>query len=140
MGSTLPATVAPSRGLHILLWVVQGLLAAVFGVTGITKAITPIEQLAHQMSWIAEAAPGLVRFIGLAELTGAVGMILPAGLRVAPWLTGLAGLGLAAIMALAVGFHVHREEYYMLPVNFLLGGLALFVAWGRFNGAPIPSR
>lgn len=81
-----------------------------------------------------------MRFIGIAELAAAVGLILPALTRILPKLTPLAGLGLAVIMVLAAGFLVQRGEMSALPINFLLGALAAFVAWGRWRKVPIAPR
>jgi putative oxidoreductase len=73
----------------------------------------------------------LLRFIGVAELAGGLGLILPAATRIRPMLTPLAALGLATIMTLAFVFHIQRGEWDALPVNAVLGALAAFVAWGR---------
>jgi len=85
--------------------------------------------------------PGpLVRFIGAAELAGAIGLLLPGLLRIRPVLTPLAGIGLATVMLLATGFHVTRGEYGVLAMPLGLGALAAFVAWGRLRAVPIASR
>lgn len=130
------STTKPSRGLHISLWIVQGLLALAFGMAGTMKLLTPISELAEAMPWVADA-PALVRFIGASELAGALGLILPAALRIMPRLTAWAGVGLFVVMVLGAGFHASRGEFASLPVNVLLGALAGFVAWGRFKAAPI---
>ena len=130
----------PNRGLHTGLWVVQGLLALTFGVAGSMKAFTPIADLAQKMSWPAEVPAALVRFIGACELLGAIGLILPAATRILPKLTPLAASGLTLVMVLASLFHVSRGELRAGPVNFALGALAIFVAWGRFKKAPIAGR
>src|SRR5262249_11429635 len=77
------------------LWVVQGLLAALFLFTGTMKLIMPIEALTQQV-----ALPGwFLRFIGTCEVLGAIGLILPAALRIFPILTSFAAAGLVVIMA-----------------------------------------
>jgi hypothetical protein len=73
---------------------------------------------------------GLVTFIGLSEIAGAVGIVLPMAANVAPWLSPAAATGLAAIMLLAVFYHVRRHEPPAVPAAFFL--LAVFVAAGRF--------
>jgi uncharacterized membrane protein YphA (DoxX/SURF4 family) len=83
---------------------------------------------------------GLTRFIGVTEILGGLGIVAPAALRIAPELTVWAAYGLAAIMILAVIFHISRNEFQALPMNFFLGSLAVFVAWGRSVKAPILSR
>jgi hypothetical protein len=76
----------------------------------------------------------------MAELAGALGLILPAVTRIKPWLTPLAAAGCAIIMALAVPFHVMRGESNVIGMHVIVVGLSLFVAWGRFRKAPIASR
>ena len=129
----------PSRGLHIALWVAQVVLAVAFSMAGFMKLVVPIDEMARDMSWVYEARE-LVRFIGAAEVMGAAGLVVPAAMRIKPWLTPLAALGLGLIMLLAMGFHVTRNELENLPVNLALGGVAAFIAWGRWKKAPIPER
>jgi hypothetical protein len=131
---------ARGKGLHLALWVAQGLLAAAFFGAGVMKTTAPLEQLRAAMPWVNGAMGHLVRFIGTAELLGAVGLVLPAATRVKPWLTPLAALGLAVVMVLASLTHVARGEFPMLGVNAVLGGLAAFVAWGRSRKVPITPR
>ena len=130
----------PSKGLHITLWVVQVLLALAFGMAGFMKLTAPMDQLAQKMAWVAATPPPLVRFIGFSELMGALGLILPAATRIKPFLTGLAGAGLAVVMVLAIGMHVTRGEFPMLIGPVVLGALSAFVAWGRLKKAPIAPR
>jgi uncharacterized membrane protein YphA (DoxX/SURF4 family) len=129
----------PTKGWNIGLWIGQVLLALPFGLAGVMKTFTPIDELGQKIPWVSEL-PNLVRFIGISELLGAIGLILPAATRVRPVLTPLAAVGLAVVMVLAAGFHVLRGELHALPVNVVLGGLAVFVAWGRFRKVPIEPR
>ena len=118
--------------MHILLWVVQVLLACAFGMAGVMKSTQPIDALVQGgMAWAAEMPVAMVRFIGISELLGALGLILPAATKIKPSLTPLAALGLLTIMILAMAFHLSRGEAQALPINMVLGGLAAFVAWGR---------
>lgn len=126
--------------IHIALWIVQGLLAAAFGFAGVLKLTAPIPELAAQMGWPGDIPGLLVRFIGLSELAAALGLVLPAALRIRPMLTPLAAAGLVVVMTLAAGFHGMRGEPEALPINLALGALAAFVAWGRFRKVPIASR
>lgn len=129
-----------SKGLHIALWVVQVLLALSFLGAGLMKELTPIDQLAQKMAWVSATPAALVRFIGIAEIAGALGLILPALTRIKPFLTGLAGVGLATVMVLALGMHLSRGEFPMVGGPVVLGALAAFVAWGRLKKAPIAPR
>lgn len=121
------------------LWVVQVLLALAFGASGMMKLATPIAELAQKLPWVVDM-PGLTRFIGLSEVLGAIGLILPSATRIQPKLTALAGAGLTLVMTLAAAFHLSRGEGGHIVPNLVLGGLAAFVAWGRAKGAPIASR
>ena len=135
------STIVPrKKGLHIGLWVVQVLVGVLFLLAGLGHAVMPIDQLAAQNPWIGGAMGHFVRFIGVAELLGGIGMILPAATRIKPGLTPLAALGLATIMVLAAITHIARGEPQMIGINIVLGGLAAFVAWGRWRKAPIAPR
>lgn len=133
---------APTKGFNPLraaLWAVQILLGLAFLMAGFMKATQPYEALSGQMAWVAAVHPMLVKFIGVSELAGGLGLILPSATRIAPWLTVWAAAGLVLVMVLAAGFHIYRGEFAAVPVNLVLGGLAAFVAWGRTR-APIAPR
>jgi putative oxidoreductase len=129
-----------SKALHFSLWGVQILLALAFTSGGVVKSTQPIAELAAKLVWPGAMPEALVRFIGVSELLGGLGLILPAATRIKPVLTPLAGVGLAIIMLFAAIFHVVRGEFGALPINFALGALAAFVAWGRWKKAPIAPR
>ena len=90
--------------------------------------------------WFYEAPELLVRFIGLSEVAGALGLILPAATRIQPRLTVFAADGLAIIMVLAALFHISRGEYGPIAINVVLFPLATFVFYGRWKLAPIEPR
>ena len=138
--TTSAAVAQESKGFHIGLWVVQALLGAAFLMAGGTKLTTPMDQLLANMPWVSGAMGPFVRFIALAEVLGALGLILPSATRIQPRLTVLAALGLATVMTLAAATHIVRGEFGMVPINATLGGLAAFVAWGRAKKAPIEPR
>jgi uncharacterized membrane protein YphA (DoxX/SURF4 family) len=137
-----PSITAPqaSRGLRIALWVAQALLAVAFIGAGLMKSTVPIEELAKNMSWVPRYSPGMVRFIGASELLGGVGLLLPALTRILPVLTPVAASALTLVMVLAAGEHLTNGEAPMVVSNLVLGGLAAFIAWGRFTKAPIAPR
>jgi putative oxidoreductase len=118
--------------LNLWLWAAAGLLAVAYLMAGGMKATQPIDRLAGQMKWPADL-PRLTRFVGVAEVLGAIGLILPLLTGILAWLTPLAALCLVAIQMLAIGFHVTRKEPQILPANLLLLALAAFVAWGRLS-------
>jgi putative oxidoreductase len=130
----------PSRALGVGLWIAQVALAVPFGLAGLMKSTLPMADLAKNVPWAPDAPAALVRLIGVAELAGAFGLLLPSLTRIAPVLTPLAAAGLAVVMALATAFHVHRGELAALGLPVLLGVLAAVVAWGRFGRARIVPR
>lgn len=126
--------------LNIALWVAQVLLAAMFLMAGIMKATQPIEELSQSMTWVNDFSAGMVRFIGISELLGGIGLLLPALLRIKPIFTPLAALGLFIIMVLAFIYHISNAEYQALGINLILGAIAVFIAWGRYKKAPIQPK
>lgn len=136
--TTLNPTARPHHVLNVVLWIVRLLLAAAFLAAGMMKLTQPAAQLATMLVWTAEVPLLLVRFIGLAEVAGALGLVLPAVTRIQLQLTRWAPLGLTAVMPLAALFHVLRGEVTAAP-SVVLGLLAAFVAWGC-GRVPILSR
>ncbi len=123
--------------MNITLWIVQILLALAFAMAGVTKTTQPIEKLATNMGWVNDVTAQIVRLIGMLELLGAAGLILPAVTGIWPWLTPVAGISLVLTMVGAMITHVRRREFSGLGVNVILLALALFVAYGRFVIAPL---
>jgi uncharacterized membrane protein YphA (DoxX/SURF4 family) len=115
--------------MNVTLWVVQILLALAFLVSGITKAIRPSEKL---RAGFPELPPGVIRLVAVAEILGALGLILPGLTRVATVLTPVAAAGLAIIMIGAVVTHARRNEGRAVVVNVVLLALTVVVAVGRF--------
>ena len=126
--------------MHIALWIAQVLLALLFAGAGSAKVLTPLGELAQSLPYTADLPGWLVRFIGVSEVAGALGLILPALTRRLPGLTPLAGLGLCIVMVLATGFHLMRAEYSAMPMTIVIGAVAAFVAWGRWMKRPIAPR
>lgn len=126
---------------NIGLWVAQVALAGMFLMAGSMKLMSgPAEMVAMGMMWAENAPVTLIKFIGLAEVAGGLGLILPAATRIMPDLTKLAAAGLAVIMVLAAGLHITRGEFEVVPMNVFLFALAVFVIWGRTKKAPITPR
>jgi hypothetical protein len=109
------------------LWVVQGLLAAMFLFAGGMKLITPVAALAAMSPFPGE----FIQFIGVCEVLGAVGLILPYALRIFPALTSLAAGGLVIIMAGATVTTLAIGGGVLAAPTLLLGLLAAVVAYGR---------
>lgn len=123
--------------MNIALWIAAILLAVAFLGAGFTKLSKSREQLAPKMHWVNGATDGQVKLVGLVEVLGAVGLILPALTGIAPILVPLAALGLALVMVGAVVVHVKSGDAFAAtaPAIVLLL-LSLFVAWGRAFAAP----
>jgi uncharacterized membrane protein YphA (DoxX/SURF4 family) len=116
----------------IALWVVQVLLAAAFVVSGATKLSQPKEKLIKKWAWVEDFSQGSVRIIGVLEVLGAIGIVVPALTGIVPSLTPLAALGLVLTMIGAALTHLRRTEYGNIAMNAVLLVLAAFVAYGRF--------
>lgn len=126
-----------NKKMNIALWVAQVLLGVMFLMAGFTKATMPIEQLAGSLPWVQEVSTGLVRFIGISELLGGLGLLLPSILRIKPILTPIAAIGLAVVMLFAMVFHISMGEMNVIGVNIVMMAIAGFIAWGRFKKVPI---
>lgn len=130
-----------NKGWNIGLWVAQIALAGMFLMAGSMKLTSsPADMAAMGMLWAENSPVALIRFIGISEVLGGLGLILPAATRIMPDLTKLAALGLAVIMVLASGVHIVRGEFEVVPMNAILFALAVFVIWGRSKKAPIAPR
>ena len=121
--------------MNIALWIVQGLLSALFLFGGVSKLMIPIEEITASVP-----LPGyFIQFIAVAEILGAIGLILPWALRILPGLTPLAASGLVIIMIgatamMAAGVGGGDPVGALFPG--ITGLLAAFVAYGRFTSAP----
>lgn len=122
--------------MNVALWVIQGLLAVLYLLAGATKASRPIESLGKSMSWARDIPPALVRFIGAAEVLGAIGLVLPEITGILPWLTPAAAVGLVVVQVSAALFHASRRETSALPANAVLLVLAAIVLYGRLAIVP----
>ena len=116
------------------LWVTQGLLAAVFAFAGASKLITPPEMLAMMSPFPVV----FIQFIGVCEVLGALGLVLPLALKIRPELTTLAALGLTVIMAGATLSTLAMGAGVLALVPFVILVLTAGVAYGRRNLLTIP--
>jgi uncharacterized membrane protein len=118
--------------MNVALWIVSGVLAAAYLAAGLMKALRPKESLQANLAWVEDFSPATVRLIGILEILGAIGLILPWVTGVARILTPLAAVGLAVIQILAIPVHLRRKEPRALAANIPLLLAAVFVAIGRF--------
>lgn len=131
----LPPPADRSRSMDIAVWIVTGLLAAMFLMAGATKLAKSKEQLVTdpKMGWAQPFPEGLIKFIGAAEVAGAAGLILPGLFGIATWLVPAAAIGLAALMLGAIVTHGRRGEWPNVVMNVVLLALAVFVAVERIG-------
>jgi hypothetical protein len=128
-----PVTDRPSTATNRALWAIQALLALLFLFTGTLKLVVPLEALKGPI-----LLPGLfLRFIGVCEVLGAIGLFLPAITRIRPALTALAAAGLVIIMVGATTVTLAAGPIAPALMPFVVGVLAGFVAYGRWRVAPI---
>lgn len=118
--------------MNIALWITQGLLAALFLMSGTMKTFTPKQKLAEKMPWANDFSAGAIKFIGITQLLGALGMVLPMLTHILPILTPMAGIGLALTMLVAAVYHVRKNEAKVIGKNLLFLAMAAFVTVGRF--------
>lgn len=121
--------------MNTALWITTGLLAAVFLVAGFNKMLIPREKLARAPGggWVLDFSGGFVKRLGAVEILGAIGLILPALLDIAPVLVPLAAVGLGVVMVGAAIVESRRHEFMHVLLNLTYLALAVFVAWGRFG-------
>ena len=120
--------------MNIALWIVQALLAALFLFAGGMKLVLPIEEMMKQMPL---PLPGwFVRFTGIVEGLGALGLILPWLLGIRPNLTPLAAAGLVIVMIGATVYTAAAGDLASALMPLLVGLLCAFVAYGRWRLAP----
>src|SRR5436190_11825613 len=123
--------------MNIVLWIIQILLSLLFLFAGATKFVMPVEEMNRQAP---VALPGLLlHFIGACEILGALGLILPALVRIKAGLTPLAAAGLA-IITLGATVITLKGAIGMAVLPLVACLLSIFVAYGRWRVAPIASR
>jgi uncharacterized membrane protein YphA (DoxX/SURF4 family) len=120
--------------MNMALWIAAIVLAVAFIGSGLLKQLVPKDKLVtFGQGWAQDFSPTSIRLIGLAEVLGAVGLIVPAVTHIAPILVPLAAIGLILVMAGAAVVHARRGEPANAVVNVVLLALAVFVVWGRLG-------
>jgi hypothetical protein len=126
--------------MHVALWIVAGLLAAVLLVST-SKMVVPRERIAamggHAAAWVMDFSPAALRVIGTLELLAVAGLILPAALGIAPVLVPVTAICVAALFAGATTMRLRRGERRTIVPDLIYFGLAVFLAWGRLGPAPL---
>ncbi len=122
--------------MNVLLWILQGLLAALFLLAGLMKASQSKNVLRERggkrTEWLDDVSAGTVRLIGLLELLAGIGLIVPQLTGILPWLTPLAAVGLVLTMIGAMTVNVRYGNRVAIIENIVLLLLAGFVAYSRF--------
>jgi hypothetical protein len=127
----------PSKVLNSFLWVAQIILAAILIWAATLKLFQPVEKLAVMWPWVAQVPFMLLKFTGIVDLLGALGLILPAFLRIKPKLTPITAIAIIVLMICASIFHISRGEASEIGVNIAFAIIAAFIAWGRLVRVPI---
>jgi uncharacterized membrane protein len=118
--------------MNIVLWIDQVILAFIFIIAGVLKATTSKDKLLKQLPWVVDYSFGTVKFIGISEFLGGIGLIVPWMTGIVPVLTPIAAIGICIIMALALASeHLKKKEYKEVAFNTVLLILAAIVAVGR---------
>jgi hypothetical protein len=121
-----------SKTIHVFLWVAQVILA-VFFIMGAVLKFQSIDKTAVMMPWVGQVPSLVVRLLGIIDLLGAAGLILPLLLRIKPQLTAWTAVCIIALMICAIVFHVSRGEAAVIGFNIFCVVVAAFIAWGRFK-------
>jgi putative oxidoreductase len=124
------------KGLILALWIAQGLISLTLVWGAYAKLLQPLEDTAKMLPWALDN-PGLLKFTGIIDLLGGLGIILPAALRIQPKLTVFAAYGIIALMVLGSIFHISRGEAPLIGMNIFIILIAVFIAWGRTKKLPI---
>ena len=119
--------------MNTIIWVAQGILAAVFLAAGLLKLTNTRAALKDKTPYVEDFTDGQVKAIGTLEVLSAIGVVLPAALKILPLLTPIAACGQALTMIAAAATLIRRGEYAHVPLNVVIFALAVFVAVERFG-------
>lgn len=117
--------------MNIALWVAQAILAFIFGMAGFTKTFQP-DKARAAFDWAKEAPVSFILFIGITEILGVIGIIVPYATGILPFLTAWAAIGFAIIMVLAMVVHARERDTRGIIMNVVFSALSLAVAYGRW--------
>ena len=123
----------PLKILNIALWIAQVVLALTFIWAAYMKLFAPVEKVAAMWPWAGQVPVTLLKFTGIVDLAGSIGLVLPALLKIKPILTPIAAVGIILLMVCASVFHISRGEASVIGANIVFAAIAAFIAWGRFK-------
>lgn len=119
-----------------VLWVTQAIVALAMLASGVMKMVTPRDRLIERMGWASDFSANQIRFFGIIEVLGGLGLVAPPALGILPILTPIAATGLLVVMAGAAVTHARRGEKAMIMAPVVLGALCAVIAIGRFVWVP----
>ena len=119
--------------LNALMWIVQVMLSVSLFWAAWTKLFTPIVEIAQMWPWTGEVSPNFVKFTGLIDLLGGLGLVIPPLFQMNKKLVPLAAIGIVLLMISASAFHIMRGEASQIGFNLIFAALTAFVAWGRLS-------
>ena len=128
----------PSKVLRTSIWLVQVLAFIAFGLVGLIKLFKPIPELAAMWPWTGQLPVAIVRTLGVIDLAGGIGVLVPSLTRIKPGLTVVAALCCVALQICAMVFHISRGEIAATPVNAVFLALVAYVFWGRRKVVILP--
>ncbi|QQQ74679.1 DoxX family protein [Saccharothrix sp. 6-C] len=126
--------------MDLALWIITGVLAAAYFFGGAGKLVLPKQKIAAagpSAAWTEDWSAGAIKAIGALEVLGAVGLVLPAVLGIAPALVPVAATGLVVVMVGATVVRVRRRESKLVVVDLVYLALLAFVVWGRLVAEPL---
>ncbi|MEB3032881.1 DoxX family protein [[Mycobacterium] nativiensis] len=125
--------------MNTTLWIIAGVAAAAYAIGGATLLLLPrkkYRELGANQQWVDDFSDGQLTAIGTIKLIGAIGLILPATVGVAPLLVPIAATGLMLFMAGAATTRFRRSEWGYMAGDVAFIALFAFLAWGRFALQP----
>ena len=125
---------------NVILWILQAVVAVMFIMPGFMKMLLPIQTLSAMLPWTGQVSPYMVRGLGLIDVLGGVGVVLPSLLLVKPQLAGTVAIACILLMISAIIFHISRGEASVIGFNIVVIFILAFIAWGRNIKAPIQSK
>ncbi len=117
--------------MNTTVWIIQGILALMFLLAGLMKSTQSKEKLSKSLPWVNDFSLQTVRFIGVSELLGAIGVIIPQLTGIFPILSPIAAIGLVVVMILAASHHIRKNEFKEIAFNAVLLILSAIVAYYR---------
>lgn len=118
--------------MNIGLWIVQASLSGIYGAYEVHKTFLT-DKAMEKMAWTKSRSDNFIRFVGIAELLGAVGVVLPMLTGILPWFTMLAAFGLTVFQGFAIFTeHLPKKEYKLLPLNIYFAAMSVFVVVGHW--------